>query len=152
PDRYNKTRREPQGKKESLETLPRNPRDGESRPGAAAAGADRLLLALRAPDPGLVFRHVRRQPRGGAPRHGDPALHRPAGLAHGSVRPAGGARRPMADARRHGGARAVRAPARHPRGHRDPAQRADPGRDEPDPLAEPLARGAPELAVLPERL
>ena len=36
--------------------------------------------------------------------------------------------------------------------HRDPPQRAHSGRDEPDPLAEPLARGAPELAVLPERL
>ena len=35
--------------------------------------------------------------------------------------------------------------------HLDPPHGADPGRDLPDPLAEPLARGAAELAVLPER-
>src|SRR5690606_37175667 len=45
-----------------------------------------------------------------------------------------------------------RAAARDPRGHLDPSQGADPGRNEPDPLAEPLARRAAEPAVLPERL
>src|ERR1022692_4090580 len=36
--------------------------------------------------------------------------------------------------------------------HRDPPERAHPGRHQPDPLAEPLARAASGLAILPERL
>ena len=66
-------------------------------------------------------------------------------------RPPGGARAAVAAARGHGGAGAHRPPAGDAGRRRDPPQRADPGRDQPDPLAEPLARGAPELAVLPER-
>ena len=61
------------------------------------------------------------------------------------------ARRAVAAARRHGRARARRAAAGDARRRRDPPQRAHPRRHQPDPLAEPLARGAPELAVLPER-
>ena len=120
-------------------------------PGGAAARADRLLLALRAADEGLVRAHVRHEPRRGADRHGHPGLHREARVAHGSRRPAGGARRAMAAARRHDRAGAARAPAGAARRRGDTPQRAHPGRDEPDPLAEPLARRAPELAVLPER-
>src|SRR4051812_39165964 len=142
----------PAQKLDDCETFPiEDPRDGTAGAGRPAAGPARLLLALRAPDEGLVRGDVRRQPGRGAARHADSALHRQAGVAHGGGRSPGGARGAMAAARGHGGAHALRAAGDDALRHRDPPQRPDPRGHEPDALAEPLARRAPELAVLPER-
>ena len=67
--------------------------------------------------------------------------------------PAGAVLRREPDpARRHGGGGAARAPGRHRVAEHDLPRRHHGQRDQHDPLAEPSARGAAELALLPERL
>src|SRR6185295_6981915 len=71
--------------------------------------------------------------------------------ADGRAGSPGGDQLAVARAARHGRARARRTADRDTHGHRDTPERARARRDEPDPLAEPLARRAPEPHVLPER-
>jgi hypothetical protein len=120
-------------------------------PGAAGR-AHRVLLAFRPPGEMAVRRPVRGRVVRGADRqrgalvHG---THRHPG-DHGSSRPVPG--RDLADARRHGAGGAGGAPVHRPAtlSHHEPG---DCGTvHQPDPLAGPLARGAAELGVLPERL
>ena len=134
------------------ETALQDSGDREPGPRRSAADARRVLLAFHPPDEGLVRGDVRREPLRRAARHRDSAHHRPPRGVDGGRGPRGRGRRGVADAHGDGGARAARAAGRDPDGHRDPPERARAGRDEPDPLAEPLARRAAEPDVLPERL
>eukprot|EP01038_Epipyxis_sp_PR26KG_P017059 gene17059-23469_t len=74
-----------------------------------------------------------------------------AGRSDAAHRPRHRLSRGHADAARHGGADPDRTPGGDDTRQPGAQQRRRAGRDQPDPLAEPLACGAPRLAVLPER-
>ncbi len=105
----------------------------------------------RAPSQRPVRRAVRGRLRARAARFADPGLHGP----HRHLDHVEPARNPvrdvLADPRRDGpgAARPASAGADGAEHHGQPGDRRQ--CVEPDPLAEPLARGAPELGVLPER-
>ena len=133
--------------------LLRKPRSTH-RPAAsrAAARAARVLLALHRADALAVRHDVRHRPRRGADRHADPGVHRQlvtlmqADDRAAAFRPPTPMLAGMAALVLFG--RPLTLMARQPGAQQRGAAR----RDEPDPLAEPLARGAAELALLPERL
>ena len=122
------------------------------RTSRAAARADRVLLAFRPPGQGPVRRAVRGRLRGGAARFADPGVHRP--RRHPDhLEPA---RAPVRDLL------AASSPAMalvllvlRPLALTSAEHHGQPGDRrqcrQPDPLAEPLARGAAELDLLPER-
>ena len=118
----------------------------------AAAGPRRLLLALRPPDPRPLRGDVRDRPGGRADQHRDPGLHRPPGRPDADERSPRRVPACAAGTDRHGAARRHRPTAGAPGRQPCSQQRGRAGCDQPDPLAEPLARRAAELAVLPERL
>jgi hypothetical protein len=118
----------------------------------AAAEPAGLLLALRAPDAAPVRRHVRYGLGGRAHRHADPGVHRQAGAVDGKPGPRRSAVRSHAGLAGDGCAGADRPPAGAADGQPGAQQRRGAGCDQPDPMAKPLACGAPELAVFSERL
>ena len=101
---------------------------------------------------GLYRRDVRHRPGGGDDRHLDPGLHRQARRPDAVERPRGGDRGAKAGLIGMALLVVIGRPARAARRQPRAQQRRRARRDQPDPLAEPLARRAPELAVLPERL
>src|SRR5579875_801418 len=120
--------------------------------GGAAPGTCGILLALRAAGAASCRRAVRCRLAGGVARHDDPGVYR-AGRDDGVATGAGRAgARQLAPASRHGGGiadcqagGAVPAGPRHQPGDRARLLQSR-------PLAEPLACGAAELDLFPERL
>jgi hypothetical protein len=117
----------------------------------SAARADRVLLAFRAPGEAAVRGTVRCRIRARDHRHDDTDLLRPRGHARDQLQTGDAVHRARHLAARDGAGASGRAPC-----HADDAEPARQSGDrrqcvEPHSLAEPLARGAAVLVVLPER-